>query len=317
MTTLLVANDGGHLRQLYSLAPRLPVGPDRMWVTPSTPQSRSLLEGEKVLWVDRAPTRDGGAALRNAWKVSRALGALDVEAVVSTGSSLAVSVLPQARLRGLPAYYIESATRVTGPSLSGRLLSVVPGIRLYTQYPEWASRSWAYRGSVFDGYAATERPDAPSEPQRVVVSLGTSGTFGFRRLVERLLTVIPPTATVLWQTGCTDVSGLAVDGRPVEARPDVPAHELQRELELADVVVAHAGTGIALSCLDAGRMPVLVPRRPEHREHVDDHQQQIAGALGARGLAIVRELGDLQSEDLRAAARHRVSRADAGSPFRW
>ena len=311
MTALLVANDGGHLMQLRTLARRLPISEPFRWVTVPTPQTESLLHGEDVVWVRPAPTRDLRAALANAVLASPLFRGGGVSAVVSTGSSLAVSVLPQARLRGTPAYYIESATRTRGPSLSGRILAAVPGVELYTQDPSWASRRWKYAGSVFDGWQARSG-DGLGGVGKVVVTLGTSRTFGFRRLVEHLAPLLRDLgAEVLWQTGSTDVSGL-----PVTApRRAVPALELAAAMREADVVVAHAGTGAALEALQAGKLPLLVPRRAEHHEHVDDHQQQIAGMLAARGLALVREADAVDPLDLQLAAASSVTMACEAEPL--
>ena len=55
--------------------------------------------------------------LRNTWEARDVFDQVDVSIVVSTGAALALAVLPQARLHGIPCVYIESATRVTGPSL--------------------------------------------------------------------------------------------------------------------------------------------------------------------------------------------------------
>jgi len=309
MTILLVANDGGHLAQLHSLARRLPFADDHRWVTTPTAQSESLLQGEDVFWVGPAPTRDLRAAVDNARLLAPLMRRRSVTAVISTGSSLAVSALPQARAHGIAAHYIESATRTDGPSLSGRILARTPGVQLYTQNPTWADRRWTYAGSVFDGWAPSERP-LPRRVKRVVVSLGTSRTYGFRRLVERLAPMLHDLgAEVLWQTGTTDVSGL-----PVEApRPSVPALEMSEALRDSDVVIAHAGTGIALEALRAGKLPVLVPRRAEFSEHVDDHQEQIARMLDHRGLAVVREADRLDLTALERAANHEVCvREDSG-----
>ena len=311
MTTLLAANDGGHLMQLHQLMPRLALDADRVWVAPRTAQSASLLRDEEVFWVERAPTRDAGAAARNALKVRRLLGRRRsrITAAYSTGSSLAVSVLPQARAKGVDAYYIESATRVDGPSLSGRILSRIPGVHLYTQCSTWATGRWAFGGSVLDGFNAIEVPEAP-EVRRIVVSLGTSRRYGFRPLVERLVQIVPDGIEVLWQVGETDVSGL-----PITARNHIPAAEFEQAIAAADVVVAHAGTGVALTSLQAGKLPVLVPRRAGQGEHVDDHQAQIGRQLSSTGLAVVREVGDLAWTDLSWAGRH-VVRRNTPPPFR-
>jgi len=229
--------------------------------------------------------------------------------VVSTGAAIALSFLPLARTLGIPAYYVESAARRHGPSTTGRLLARVPGLSLYTQHASWADGRWNYAGCVFDGYEARERRFPTRAIRRAVVTLGTQPGYGFRRLVERLVDLLPPDADVLWQTGATDVRGL-----PIAPRTFVPGDELATAMRGADVVVAHAGVGSALCALDAGRCPVLVPRTATEGEHVDDHQSQIAATLDEVGLAVaspVERLGGGQL--LRAAARVVAPRLEAGA----
>jgi UDP-N-acetylglucosamine transferase subunit ALG13 len=83
----------------------------------------------------------------------------------------------------------------------------------------------------------------------------------------------------------------------------------------ADVVVAHAGVGTALAAFEVGKQPVLVPRRLAHGEHVDDHQIQIAGELGTRGLALSVEAGALTLDHLLSAASSRVATLAQDPPF--
>jgi UDP-N-acetylglucosamine transferase subunit ALG13 len=98
-----------------------------------------------------------------------------------------------------------------------------------------------------------------------------------------------------------------VGGLPVDAHRTIPAHELAAAMREADVVVAHAGVGAALDAFEAGRHPILVPRRLDRGEHVDDHQRQVAEALAARGLASVRDADELTEDDLLAAAGRAVT----------
>ena len=91
--------------------------------------------------------------------------------------------------------------------------------------------------------------------------------------------------SVLWQTGSTDVSDLDIDGKEV-----VPAHELEQAMREADVVIAHAGTGTALTSLRMGKRPILVPRDSSHGQHIDDHQFQTAALLDKMGLALSRKV---------------------------
>jgi UDP-N-acetylglucosamine--N-acetylmuramyl-(pentapeptide) pyrophosphoryl-undecaprenol N-acetylglucosamine transferase len=308
MTTLLVANDGGHLMQLHTLRPRLGVQ-DVVWVTPRTPQTESLLAGERVHWTLPCPPRDTRALARNTLACRRLFVEHDVSLVVSTGAALALAVLPQARLRGIETVYIESATRYDAPSLSGRALSMVPGIATFSQSRGLTRGHWQYLASPWELYDTTPTPPRPI--RSMVVSLGTQDGYGFRRLLERLLPIVPPSADVLWQTGGTDTSGLGID-----ARKRVPAQEMAAAIRGADVVVAHAGTGIALMSLENGKLPVLVPRRAMHGEHVDDHQLTIALELSLRDLCVSRDADSLKERDLVAAASRRVTKVTDPPPLR-
>jgi UDP-N-acetylglucosamine transferase subunit ALG13 len=302
MSTLLVAQSGGHLAELHQLRPRLSgIDPDVVWVTFDTPQSRSLLEGEEVVFIPESHTRDFGRVLCNLAPARRLLSRSDISGVVSTGASVALSFLPLARGMGMPAHYIESATRTCGPSLTGRLLQSVPGVELYTQHERWAGGRWQWAGSVFEGYEVSER-DFP-RMCRAVVTLGAHPRFGFRRLVERLIEVIPSDIEVLWQTGATDVSGL-----PIEAHRALPATELCSAMREADLVVGHAGIGSAISALEAGRAPLLAPRDATHGEHVDDHQKQVAKDLRDLGIATVLEPEMITTEALLDMAALRAQR---------
>jgi UDP-N-acetylglucosamine--N-acetylmuramyl-(pentapeptide) pyrophosphoryl-undecaprenol N-acetylglucosamine transferase len=83
----------------------------------------------------------------------------------------------------------------------------------------------------------------------------------------------------------------------------------------ADVVVAHAGTGIALMALENGKCPILVPRRAMHGEHVDDHQLTIALELALRDLCISRDADSLKARDLVAAASRTVTKVTDPPPL--
>ena len=217
--TILAASTGGHLEQLIRLSKRLRPEPSSVvWVTPDEPQSRSLLAGQDVYHLTVRPASAGRPRLANSPATYRLLKHGRYDRVVSTGAAMALSVLAMARARGIPCHWIESSARATGPSLTGRIVSSIPGMHLYTQYPSWADERWAYRGSVLDAYRPVERvPPVDGLARRVVVTFGTQKGYPFRRGLDALLRVLPavlaPDAEVLWQTGVTDLSGLEHQGQ--------------------------------------------------------------------------------------------------------
>lgn len=310
---LAIASGGGHFKQLVRLVPRLEHVAHVTWVTHDTGLAEDLLRSagrahEPLVYVPYAAPRDVPNLTRDALAVRRLLRRDPHDLAVSTGAGIAATTLPLARSMGVRAVFIESATRVQRPSMSGRILERVPGVELYSQQPgdqPVFGPRWQVVGSVHDEFVP-----GPVVPQpalrRVVVTLGTIRPYGFRRLVDRLLTILPSDVEVLWQTGATDVADL-----PLAGRVAVPAAELEGAMAAADVVIAHAGTGTALTAFELGRCPVLVPRRVAHDEHIDDHQVGTAAALAARGLAVHAEVEALTREVLLAAAARSVARVHA------
>ena len=119
---LLAASTGGHIAQLVRLAPGLGATDDSLWVSFDSPQTRSLLRDKRTLLVPYIKPRDWRGTLTAVGEIHQALSAEHFDAAVSTGAALATAALPTARRHGIPALYIESVSRVLGPSLTGRML---------------------------------------------------------------------------------------------------------------------------------------------------------------------------------------------------
>ena len=73
----------------------------------------------------------------------------------------------------------------------------------------------------------------------------------------------------------------------------------------ARAVVMHAGVGSVMISLANGKRPIVMARRAEFGEHVDDHQVELARRMEANGLVDVRRRR-------RAALRGRSLAARAG-----
>lgn len=320
MTTLLVATTGGHLEQLDELIDRLPVGEHALWVTHENEQSRALLAQRDVVFVPYVRVRNPGDVARCVPTAHRLWRDRKVDRALSTGSGIALGYLPYLAARGVECHYIESAARVSAPSLTGRILHWLPGIRRYTQHERWAGPRWRYAGSVFDSFVAMAAPVTPKTVLRVVVTVGTAAEFPFDRLIDRLAPLLRPggeltAATglpveVLWQTGCSSTRGV-----PTGATPFVSADRLAAALHDADIVVSHAGTGSALGALRAGRCPLLAPRSARLGEAGDDHQNQLAAELVRRGLATRCDASAIMVDDLLATLSTAVRRS--GHPPRF
>lgn len=133
---LLVCSPGGHMLQLLRLRPALE-GFETTWVTLSAADTDYLLREERVIH-GRGPTNRSLSALvsnlRLAWRVVREERP---DAIVSTGAALAVPFFLAGKLLGARLIYVESLTRTTSLSLSGRLVRPLSDA-FFVQWPDLA-----------------------------------------------------------------------------------------------------------------------------------------------------------------------------------
>lgn len=303
-SVLFVASTGGHLEQLVMMTPLMEVSASSRWVTFDTPQARSLLVGKNATFVPYVASRDWKSVLRAASILNRSIDWNEFEAVVSTGAAVALSALPLARLRRIPTFYIESVSRFDGPSMTGKIVSRARLARTFTQHPEWASARWPFRFSLLNSYKVRTRSTTAPQRMKVLVTLGTIKPFRFDSMVDAVLRALPPSAEVTWQLGSTLRSDL-----PGTTHESVSVSEFERLATDSDVVVSHAGVGSTLRLLELGISPILIPRRKARREHVDDHQLQVATRLAKLGLVDMVAPDDLSEEHLTRATSRGIERA--------
>lgn len=296
---LLVASTGGHLAQLVRLSRRWDLSSDSLWVTFDSPQSRTLLEGRRTLFLPYVAPRDYRGVLRSTVQVTRGMAGEKFDVCVSTGAAVALAGFLAARLRRVQCVYVESVSRISGPSLTGRIVHALRLARTYTQHEAWASPSWPHTTSVLLDFQADSRPERPLE--RILVTLGTIKPYRFDSLVDRVKGLPLGDVEIIWQLGVTERDDL-----PGQASTFIPQDELLAAAEKSDVVVTHAGVGTLLDLFERGIYPVVVPRRSERGEHVDNHQLQITQLLAGAGLATVCEVGDLDEARLREALSRQI-----------
>lgn len=279
---VLAANTGGHLAQLVRLSRKMDLQDDPLWITFDHPQSRSLLAEEKnVVFVPYMAPRDWRTAVKVVPQLVRLLSRKDYDIAVSTGAAVAVPVFVAALLRGIRPFYVESVSRFDGPSLTGRMVSRFPGVRLFSQHATWAGGRWRLGPSVLDDFELTEVIPPHRGRLRVFVTLGTIKPYRFDRMVDAVLAHFGADHDITWQLGVTSRENL-----PGTVHDTMTAEDVEQCIQEADVVISHAGVGSALSILRLGKVPILVPRLATHHEHVDDHQLQIVKELNSRDLAV-------------------------------
>ncbi|WP_448625855.1 glycosyltransferase [Geodermatophilus sp. URMC 64] len=229
-------------------------------------------------------------------------------AVVSTGAGVALSAFLAARSLRIPAHYVESIARFDGPSMTGRIVAGLRLARLYTPHVEWATDRWLPYPSLLSGWEVlpSRAPASPDARPRLFVSLGTIHPYRFDSLVDAVLATGLADERTVWQLGAT-----TRDDLPGQVMSTMTSDEFEARCRAADVVITHAGVGTAITLFEAGHFPVVVPRRAGRREHVDDHQQQIARLLARQGMAAVAEVEDVTASVVLGAAAKQVRRRTA------
>lgn len=149
---LLVCSSGGHLLQLVALRPAWGEL-SRLWVTFDKSDARSLLREERVVLAYGPTNRSITNLLRNLRLAVAVIRRARPRVILTTGAGVAVPFAWVGRLSGARIVYVESFTRIDGPSLSCRMIAPVAD-RLYVQWPDLLG---SLRGSRFVGNVFGDR----------------------------------------------------------------------------------------------------------------------------------------------------------------
>lgn len=121
----------------------------------------------------------------------------------------------------------------------------------------------------------------------ILVTLGTQ-KFPFNRLLKKLDELI--------EKKIIDKNSLIVQSRFLdyvpknyEVKESINSDEMERLLKKSAVVITHAGTGSIIKCAKNKKRTLIIPRKKEYGEHVDNHQEEIAKLFKEKYSAVVIE----------------------------
>ena len=90
---------------------------------------------------------------------------------------------------------------------------------------------------------------------------------------------------VIVQKGYTDY-----EPKNYKAEKLIPYEQMQKNIEDARIVVTHGGPASFIAPLSIGKIPVVVPRKKDFNEHVNNHQLEFSREVAKRmGNIIVAE----------------------------
>lgn len=250
------------------------------WVTLDSVDTRSLLSSERMHLAHGPTQRSARNFLRNlplAWRIVRRMRPA---AILTTGSGLAVPFAWVGRALGARVVYIECGGRADRPSLACRMIAPIAFVT-YVQWPqlEHTVPRTRYVGRIGMAAASELVGAARSHTTDAVEVFATVGTCPVK--FDRLIRAVDelPTGATLIQTGVSRLR--TARARTVDF---LPFDELIAYMSSAAVVITHAGVGSVLLALALGKRPIVVPRRADLGEQVDDHQQAFAHNMAREGL---------------------------------
>lgn len=107
---------------------------------------------------------------------------------------------------------------------------------------------------------------------RIFITLG-SQKFQFNRLlkaIDKLCENKGINSEIFAQIGYSDYKPINYNYKEF-----LDHDEFVREMDKADIVITHGGTGAIIGAVKKGKKVIAVPRLAKYGEHVDDHQLQL------------------------------------------
>ena len=118
----------------------------------------------------------------------------------------------------------------------------------------------------------------------IFITLGTQ-KFQFNRLlimIDELIEEEVITDTVVAQIGYS--SYIPKNYQSFEFKSE---SEINKLMEKANILITHSGIGSITTALRLQKKVIVVPRLKKYKEHVDDHQLEIANAYQEKGFIAV------------------------------
>ncbi|MBA2877149.1 UDP-N-acetylglucosamine transferase subunit ALG13 [Anoxybacillus kamchatkensis] len=113
----------------------------------------------------------------------------------------------------------------------------------------------------------------------IFVTVGTQ-RFPFDRLFKKLDELVEQNVirdSIVAQVGYTQYTP-----KHFRSFPFISAEEMEKYIQESDLIITHSGTSSIIKCLKYGKKVVVVPRLAKYKEHVDDHQLEIAQLFAAK-----------------------------------
>lgn len=125
----------------------------------------------------------------------------------------------------------------------------------------------------------------------IFVSLGTQDK-PFNRIIDYVISLKEnlkelQSEKIIIQLGQTKL--LKSDNERIKNLENITIYDMLKPEKMkdiikdSDIIITHAGVGTIMECLEMGKEIIVVPRKVENLEHVNNHQEEIAFEMEKKG----------------------------------
>jgi UDP-N-acetylglucosamine--N-acetylmuramyl-(pentapeptide) pyrophosphoryl-undecaprenol N-acetylglucosamine transferase len=290
---VLAASGGGHFSLLDALADVIPQE-HREWVTVPGPRGQALTRQGETL-VTLPPTDASHLDLTNPIRSVVAAFKLRPQVVVSSGAGVVLTFVLTCWLLGARVVFLETMARVSSPSRTGRILGHLATLHVV----QWPELRRLFPSAVLCRPVLLPRVFGHgSAGIGTFVSVGTHSE-SFDRLLQSVDVALQE--GILPQPCIAQVGPSRFSSPRMSTAGTVAPSVFNENIANSGYVIGHCGAGLISGALRAGRRPMVMARRAERGEHVDDHQLQLAEKLSELGLVVPIE-GAIDAEAIRSAS---------------
>lgn len=128
---------------------------------------------------------------------------------------------------------------------------------------------------------------------KIFVPLGTQ-RFAFNRLINALNELVDRKAYAADEIA---IQSAIYDLKPnFTALPMISTEKFNEYMRDAEVIITHSGVNSIITCMRLGKPFIIAPRLKKYKEHVDDHQLEIANLMKEKfGAIVLTDFSNLQS----------------------
>ncbi|MGV8086568.1 MAG: PssD/Cps14F family polysaccharide biosynthesis glycosyltransferase [Candidatus Woesearchaeota archaeon] len=268
MKVCYISSSGGHFNELKVIVGKINCD-DYYYVTSKNEYVISALKNSKIIFV-RDVKRNPLFFFINTIQSIKHLLKEKPDIIITTGAGIALPTCYIGKIFGKKIIFIESFARVKSVSLFSKLVHGIAN-KVLVQWKKKNNPKSIYIGPIFD----FKKRKQTQKKKQIFVTVGTSN-YDFSRLLIELdkIALIIPNYKIIAQIGTN--SYIPKNYTSYRMLNNKQMKKLYRE---SAIVICHSGVGSIMDSLENNCQTIVVPRYKKYKEHIDNHQLEIAKAL--------------------------------------